>query len=214
FSGFPSVQKWLARHHVMQKSLSSSYLEALLFHPEEKTTISYEHFSRLYSRIYDTSHLERDQQVYQKISNLPKLIQGELNRDEFVAVSLSLWNFEENPEPLVTILKDHVDYLDANDRLSFADHVQLLERAVSRKEQTIEEEEDGVIFTTISSGHTLDVTHKIYIGLLKENFQRKIPPFISLRDIQALQRDLGFNMENPEEEKSSQELLLQKNEDL
>lgn len=194
----PLVMKWLSEIRLQSSRISNFDLEIKLFSNESQ--MSYERFKQLFSKIYDFSDLNRDVNVYNMLSS-KKNSKEVLSKSEFITWGLSLWKSEDNTEAVVDIMQKLAQDVPNGTSFELADWVYYLEKLIAKNEIKVREKQSfGIYCENLSSSLRLP-SKKIYVlGCVESELKTVSKSNLSLQDVLALARDLGFHINLPDQD--------------
>lgn len=195
----PSIVRWVSTLKSKVRGLNNADLEMALFSFQEDVPFEFEKFSSLFKNIYNEQDLFR-------ISDLESWFAKDIDphdlmtRDQFVASSLRFWNDDQSQDEIEVILRELVLNTQETDTFLFSDWINFIQKIATQKEKTIEEGQDsGVEVSQLMSGTSSSITHRLFLGLVEEDFSSSNHHFFNLQDRLQLSKDLGFQIEHPEQ---------------
>ena len=195
----PSILRWVSILKSKARGLNTSDLEYSLYSEFEIPVFEFDKFNSVFKNLYSEQDLFRIQDIKEWFfadtnTNTP------LQRDQFIVLALKHWKDDFSRPELQTILKELVANTTANDLFLFSDWIGFVQKIATRKEKTvIEGDDNGIEVTQIMSGHSSKCTHRIFLGLAEEDFASSNHHFFNFHDKLQLSKDLGFQIEHPEQ---------------
>ncbi|MCX7977674.1 MAG: PD-(D/E)XK nuclease family protein [Bdellovibrionaceae bacterium] len=194
-----SVQRWLASLRLCISSPKTSDVEMSYYREGSLGQLSYSRFRALYANLYDKTDLNRDLEIGSHARKLPEFTE-QMERDDFIMAALSLWPADEEVEPVLVLLKELLSNAVAKQKLSSKLWLSYLESISASKEKIIREaNSSGISVNSLMSARSISCTHRIYIGLTEEDLRSGGYPLIPPAEIDAIFRDTGFILENPDQ---------------
>ncbi len=195
----PSVLHWISTLKSKARGLSNADLETALFSFQEEGPFGFEKFRSVFKNIYHEQDLLRiDDLKDWFLENFDS--SQPIARDKFVILALQFWNDDHDKDELEVILRELVANTQINDSFLFADWINFIQKIAAQKEKALTlGSVDGVEVSQLMSGHSSCVTHRIFLGLVEEDFLSSHHHFFNLQDRLQLSRDLGFQIEHPEQ---------------
>ncbi|MEK6773311.1 MAG: PD-(D/E)XK nuclease family protein [Bdellovibrionota bacterium] len=195
----PSILHWISTLKSKTRGLSHADLETSLYGIDEEIPFEFEKFNSIFKNIYSEQDLFR-------IDNLKSWFFKDINsndlilRDRFVVLSLKLWKDDLTRPELEIILRELIANTSATDSFLFSDWISFIQKIATQKEKLIKEgSAKGVEVAQLMSGHDSTSSHRIFLGLVEEDFTSPSHHFFNLQDRLQLSKDLGFQIENPEQ---------------
>lgn len=195
----PSVLQWISTLKSKAWGLSNADLEMALFSLQEDGPFGFEKFRSVFKNIYSEQDLLRtDDLQYWFLENFDA--RQPLLRDRFVLLALQFWKEDYGKDELEVLLRELVLNTQASDSFLFSDWISFIQKIASQKEKVLHEgDPDGVEVSQLMSGHSSSVTHRLFLGVVEEDFSSAHHHFFNLQDRLQLSRDLGFQIEHPEQ---------------
>ena len=206
----PEVQVWLSRIHLHQSEFDQNHLEGTLFNsvdPDLKT-IRYQEFQKKFSRVYDE----------QKAKSLLQMKFGEgllptYSIVEFLDKAYALW-LRPDTKLIDRISDDIFSDVEPQWRWPWEIWVKYLELFLGRLEIPIQApEKEGIWVNNLAPSDWADISHVIVLGCQQVSLREQFKSPATNKDIWAIQRDLGFYLNQTESQKKEFDLswLLTKN---
>ncbi len=203
----PSVTRWLATLRSKSGRLSSSDLEIAFFDKGESQDLRYEEFKSLFKSLYVNEDLARNEIVH-KIFSGQLDISGLVSREEFVGTALKEWHTSET-EIVQIVLRELLQNATANTKLVWKEWLSYLESIVAAKEYSLEKGESaGILVTKLMSAHSEKALYRIFVGLTDEALKSRNKTQLSGQDYFELAKDIGFYLDNPDQNDLAFELRL------
>lgn len=195
----PSVFHWISTLKSKVRGLNNADLETALFGFQDEAPFEFEKFSSLFKNIYNEQDLFRMNDLESWF--VKDIHSNELmSRDRFVASALKFWKGDQNQDEIAVILRELVANTHAQDSFLFSDWINFVQKIATQKEKTIIEGDDaGVEVSQLMSGNSSKISHRIFLGLVEEDFSSSNHHFFNLQDRLQLSKDLGFQIEHPEQ---------------
>jgi len=195
----PSVIRWISTLKSKAKGLSTADLETALFGAGDEAPLKFEKFISIFKNIYSEEDLFRIEDLKNWFLTD---VQGSKNitRDQFAILSLRFWSEDPQSKELEAILKELVANTQVGDSFPFVDWVEFIQKIATKKEKHVREgSPGGVEVTQVMSGHDSSVTHRIFLGLVEEDFSSPSQNLFNWQQRQQLVQDLGFQIDHPEQ---------------
>ncbi|MEN0058291.1 MAG: PD-(D/E)XK nuclease family protein [Bdellovibrio sp.] len=203
----PAVTRWMALLRSKSGRLSSSDLEIALYETEDSRQLRHEEFKALFKSLYGHEDLARHQ-IVQRIFQNQMEWTGFVTRDEFVAQALYCWSFG-NTDVVQLVLRELLQNATATTKMNWLEWLSYLETIVAMKEQVLEKGvSDGVVITKIMTAHSERVKYRLFLGLTDESLRSSNRTLLSGQDYFDLAKDIGFYLDNPEQNDLEFELRM------
>lgn len=203
----PQIQEFLARVSYTLREIDSSETKSFLFQTDELKLL-FSDFERKYSLLDEKEDLLKipPLQSTEKQNERKK----EYSFQEILTCLESAWQSEQL-DPLNSIISKLDHQIEANQAYSASDWKNILYRTVAQIEVSLENENLGVVITSLNNADSLTATHRIFIGLTEEALKKSPVSIIPFEDVSQIHRDLGFLMEHPDRSPLEFELAWQMN---
>ena len=201
-NGVGEIQYFLAKLKNFSTEVSWETLEQTYFNNRNNPDLNFEKFKSIFFQLFSDEDLKRHevvQNIFYKKINFNELI----SRNDFLVSLIKIWmNQSDNlidSKYFEVLIKDFLGQ-SLETKMSFHRWTQFLKSRVSRKEIKIENGYiEGIKILPIMSAQMIDCTHRIYIGLYEEAFNRKSQALIPIKDIEALKNQFDLAIDYPDE---------------
>ncbi|MEZ0391756.1 MAG: PD-(D/E)XK nuclease family protein [Pseudobdellovibrionaceae bacterium] len=193
----PSVAGWMSGLRLAAKDVKYSDLEMALFR-EEFPILRYEEFYSLFAELLSDQDLNRHE-VVQRSFESRYAMNDEITRDEWLGFSVSCWKDPKDLEPLEICFKDIFMNTDPKLKMRVSAWIHLLEQIVAKKEIRLQKgSRRGIQLTNLSAGDSLQIRHRIFLGLTESMLRSPVSSLLSPKEILSISNELGFSLEHPE----------------
>lgn len=199
----PEVQVWLSRIHLYEESFDQNDLESTLFNTVDPKfdEIDYSDFQKKFSRLYDGAKAKKILNIFpsQKKKNTFSIV-------EFLDQIYNLW-LKKETSLIDRIADDMFTDADPEWQWTWRIWVKYLELVLSRIEvPLVPPNKEGIWINNLSPSDWEHLTHVIVLGCQQGALREQLKTPASAKDIFAIQRDLGFYLNQTESVKKEFDL--------
>jgi ATP-dependent helicase/nuclease subunit B len=194
----PAVAQWLSRLRLGARDVRYADLENALFPADQSNSLRFEEFYSLFAELMGAEDLKRHPMI-EKAFQEQFSLQDEITRDEWLGSSLRCWPGKQNLEALEICFREILTNTEANLKMRVASWIHLLEQIIAKKEiRIVKAERSGVQLANLSSGDSLFITHRIFLGMTESMLKTSASSLLSPKEILTISSQLGFALEHPE----------------
>ncbi len=192
----PDVQKWLSRLQSLKEEFSEAHLQAMMYFSEtEDHKIPFAEFKKNFFNNYDAKQMR-------EFFTLPKAQKKPLVLADFIDLLFTQWL--QADDALINEIADRLmKDMSLDDEMSYDIWLKYLELVLSRYEIPIyREDPKGIHILSLDAADWTECDHLFVLGCEQKHlFEIQKSP-LSMTDVFAIQRDLGFYLPKPESQKS------------
>lgn len=199
YISLPQVSTWLSNLRSQYSLVNNFDLENAFYKMSASENLRYEEFQALFINLYGREDLSRHEEI-KRIFQSPEQLNKKLKLDEFIYLIAMNWQFSLEDGILENLLKEILKKVPPQTELSMTDWIVYLESVSSQKEIKISEANSlGITVVPLMSAHTIALNHRIFLGLSEEQLQTSSKISIPAQDVFSISNQLGFYLENPEQ---------------
>lgn len=196
---FSDIAYWTSRLRVEAGKVASHDLEMSLYSRENEVG-DYDHFRRLYSKIYTEDDVGRWKKVAHFLEKKDVDRKDRLLADEFIAWSMKYWWNQDEASRLEQVYRTLLQDVGLYTKLELSQWLDLMEQTIARIEIRVGEPSNhvGVTAVSINSAENAGAEYLFVLGMTDSALRQSRKMCVPLADVGRIQRDIGFYIESPE----------------
>lgn len=207
---FPNVAQWFSLLKLMDvEKFEYHDLEKVYFQSFEKyqDPIRFEKFHSQFAEIFSLQEASMNQ-LSDVVSIDFKNKQDYFSRDQFIDLAISQWK-DSDVEHLQIIVQEIFSMTSSAVQFRLCNWIEWVQQIILKKEVKLQQAPiEGVQLIKIQAANSLEYQYRIFLNLSDESIKKTGLVHLNKDDYFNLNKDLGFNLQNPELSQIEYELRL------
>lgn len=202
FNSLGDIQSLLAALKNYSHEVAWDSLEKSVYSRQSNPAMSFEKFKALFYQLYDEDDLGRDAKIKELFFKKINLAE-EVERDDFLSFVVKTWlslpQSKTKSELFESLFKDILSH-SLNIKMKLSLWVSFLKNRLSSKELIIHRNQaEGIHILSLMSAHMIECTHRIYLGMNEELFNKKQLSLMSASDSLSIKTQFDLSLDCSEE---------------